>query len=131
MTLTVGESAVTREPDVSHTVPARAWSDDEHIQVGFDAQRWLLTATIDAVVKLANDGWERGNGADAVALHSQEWDEGCATLQEYVTARCQAADIVNAGWIGYECCVSRPHALTWLKSNRPGVYDALMARGLA
>ncbi len=130
MTLTFDDESTVTAPDCDHAVPADAWSDDHHCEVEFDAARWLQTATLDAVVELASDGWERGYGADAVALHSQEWDDGCKILQDYVTAYNAAAELKNKDVIGFECRVDKHRALSWLSSNCKDVYAELKARGL-
>lgn len=116
---------------VDFAVYARAWSDDRHCEIEFDAVRWLQTATDEAVIALADDNWERGYGADAVALHSTLWDAGCQTLQDYVTAHNAAAELSGKEGIGFECSVHKRHALRWLKANRPLVFRELQERDQA
>ena len=101
-------------------VPAKCYSDDQLVEVKFDAAPWLKKATTKEILKLADCGWGGDLEADQVALDMAGKDNDIAFMFKYIEVRKRSGQD-----IGFECHVQEDEALAWLNKNRPRVFAKL------
>lgn len=90
-------------------VVATAHSDDQRVDVVFDAADWFNHASDDEIVDLADNDWGHCGTADDVAQHFEETTT--KPLFDYLAV---AGTDANGDAIGFECDVDRDQALAWI-----------------
>jgi len=106
---------------MDHKIPAKVWTDDQVINVEFDAIEWLKNADIQELLEMEGCDWSRDLPADRVAINEAASNEAVADLFQYI-------NLINKhtrNHIGFECLVDRSSAVNWLAANRPDDYHKL------
>ena len=108
-------------------IRAKAWSDCGQMKVAFDCSRWAEQATDKQLSDLIACGCSRDYAADEVARYMSEHDEEARRLFDFLdVARKQP---FSGDTNGFECQVDEGDLQGWLRDNRPGLLNALVAGG--
>ena len=90
-------------------ITAEAHSDDRMFEVPFDATFWFQQASDQEILKLAKCDWGGDYPADHVAEFMADHFPYLASMFKYIIRRDT----------GFECYVTGPEAMAWLKANKP------------
>lgn len=104
-------------------ITAKAYSDDQTVQVQFDASGYFEAAEGDDLVALARCGWGGDRPGDLVAEHYRAG--ACRKLFLYLATR--PAMPYSDDQVGFECYVDEAEAATWLAAYRPELLSKLAA----
>jgi len=104
-------------------VVATAHSDDQRVDVVFDAADWFSHASDDDIVDLADNDWGHCGTADDVAQHFEETTT--KALFDYLAVAPKMAD---GDPVGFECDVDRDQALAWIARFLLPTRPTLLAR---
>ena len=106
---TAGDEPVNPEL-LQPEVTAEVHSDDWRRSVpGFSATAWFATASDQDIIDLIDEGCGGNQTADSVAEACEDEHDGIADLFAYT----------RGGSCGFECHVSEPEAIAWLRRHRP------------
>lgn len=94
----------------NYLIPAECHSDDQKVQISFDAISWFLQATEKQIQDLVDCEFGLDYPADAVAMFFDK------TTTEKLF---MYLDIIQDQ--GFECTVDREKASKWIKENRPTI----------
>lgn len=102
-------------------VKAKLLTDDFRAEVEFDAARWFLTASDEAILELAGVDWSGMEAADVVAEDSRRWDSEVEDVFTYL----ESANYLKndfADTIGFEVYVTEKDAMRFLRAFRYSVF---------
>ena len=106
-------------------INAQAHSDDFKIEVAIDARPYLVTADVEHLKLLGQDGWRGDYTADEI-FHRAE-SAGCPgarRLQDYISLDPR---MLNGDTVGFEVSIDEDEAMSWLAANRPEIHASLTA----
>jgi len=107
-----------------YVVPARAWSDDNRVEVEFDARDYLLIAKDITIQELDAACWRDGYEADAVAAYAASSQSQVAQLFKHLEA-VNRKKKKTEDRVGYSVSVDTDAAAHFLKKQRPLLYESL------
>lgn len=100
-------------------IPAEVHSDDQIVQVEFDAESWFAHASDDQIKSLAYINFGGGEPADVVAEHLEHQNAEIAALFSYLAIKAGKNDI------GFECYVDPTYAMAWIEEHRPHLVNEI------
>lgn len=105
------------------TIPARIYSSDCAHYKEFDASQWFTEASIESILRLAENSWGRELAAGELARYAMQQDDDVATIFQYVMW-------LRHGGLGavLRCEVDPVSALEWLAFVRPDVLAEIRKR---
>jgi len=98
-------------------INAKCFSDDQRVEVNFDATPWFEQASEDQIKELATCEWGSNYAADDVALFMADINKKIQKMLDY----CEH----HPDQIGFECHVTSEDAIAWLRTERPLILDNL------
>jgi hypothetical protein len=104
-------------------IPAECHSDDHKVRARFDALPWFAQASDEDIRELAGCNWGGDYPADGVAQFLSGRHRRVARVFRYLSYRPTFA--YSGDRVGFECHVSGPAALRWLREHRPALYESL------
>ena len=109
---------VESEDDVT-MIHARAYLDNQTIEVEFDAAPWFRQAPDADIKALVKCGFGGDVPADSVALFMSDHCPRLRQLFEFIELNNLNRD--TREHLGFECHVDQADARAWIAGNRPGI----------